>query len=79
MYKELGWSFLRDFFIGFEEIVKTVRQKLLEGTPLIHDSTVVAIKKVVIAKSREGRIVANILEIKNSYRRARQFITTFSL
>ena len=78
LFKELGWSF-RDFFIGFEEMVMTVRQKLLESTPLIHDSTVVAIKKVVIAKSREGRIAANVLEIKNSYRRARQFITFFSL
>jgi hypothetical protein len=78
LFKELGWSF-HDFFIGFEEMVITVRQKLLEGTPLIQDSTVVAIKKVVIAKSREGRIAAYDPEIKNSYRRARQFITTFSL
>ena len=38
-----------------------------------------AIKKVVIPKSREGRIAANVMERKNSYRRARQFITTFSL
>jgi hypothetical protein len=78
LFKGLGWSF-HDFFIGFEEMVMTVRQKLLEGTPLIQDSTVVSIKKVVIAKSREGRIAAYDPEIKNSYRRARQFITTFSL
>ena len=78
LLKELGWSFC-DFFIGFEEMVMTVRNNLLEGTPLIQDSTVVAIKKVVISKSREGRIAVNVLERKNSYRRARQFITTFSL
>jgi hypothetical protein len=60
-------------------MVMTVRKKLLEDTPPIHDSTVVAIKKVVIAKSRKGGIAANVLEIKNSYRRDRQFITTFSL
>ena len=42
LFKELGWSF-RDFFIGFEEMVMTVRQKQLEGTPLIQDSTVVVI------------------------------------
>ncbi len=78
LFKELGWSF-RDFFIGFEEMVMTVRQNLLEGTPLIQDSTVLAIKKVVIDKSHEGRIAVNVLERKNSYRRARQFITTFSL
>jgi hypothetical protein len=78
LFKGLGWSF-HDFFIGSEEMVMTVRQKLFEGTPLIQDSKVVAIKKVVIAKSREGRIAANDPEIKNSYRRARQFITTFSL
>jgi hypothetical protein len=78
LFKELEWSF-RDFSIGFEEMVMTVRKKLLEDTPPIHDSTVVAIKKVVIAKSREGGIAANVLKIKNSYCRARQFITTFSL
>jgi hypothetical protein len=55
LFKELGWGF-HDFFIGFEETVMTVRKNLLEDTPLIHDSTVVAIKKVVIAQSREGRI-----------------------
>ena len=64
LFKELGWSF-RDFFIGFEEMVMTVRKNLHEDT-LIHES-------------REGRIVVNVLERKNSYRRARQFITTFSL
>ena len=78
LFKELGWSF-HDFFIGFEEMVMTVRKNLLEGTPLIQDSTVVAIKKVVISKSREGRIAVNVPETKNSYKRARQFITTFSL
>ena len=64
LFKELGWSF-PDFFIGFEEMVMTVRKNLREDT-LIHES-------------REGRIVVNVLERKNSYRRARQFITTFSL
>ncbi len=79
LFKELGWSF-HDFFIGFEEMVMTVRQNLLKDAPLLQDSTVVAIKKVVIPKSREGsRIAVNVLERKNSYRRARQFITTFSL
>ncbi len=28
LFKEFGWSF-RDFFIGFEEMVMTVRKKLL--------------------------------------------------
>ena len=56
----------------------TVRKNLLEDTPPIQDSMVVAIKKVVIAKNREGRIAANDLEINNSYIRARQFIKNFS-
>ena len=49
LFTELGGSFY-DFFIGFEEMVMTVRQNLFEDTPLIHDSMVVAIKIVVIAK-----------------------------
>ena len=60
-------------------MVRAIRKKLLEDTPPIHDYKVVAVKKVVIDKSREGRIAANDPEMKNSYRRARQFITTFSL
>jgi hypothetical protein len=77
LFKELGFSF-RNFFIGSEEMVMTVRKNLIEGTPPIQDSTVVAIKKVVIDKSREYSIVAYDPEIKNSHRRARQFNTTFS-
>jgi hypothetical protein len=60
-------------------MVMTVRKNLLQDTPLIQDSTVVAIKKVLIPKSCEGRIAAYDQEIKNSHRRARKFITTFSL
>ena len=78
LFKGLGWSF-HDFFIGFEEMVMTVRKNLLQGTPLIQDSTVVAIKKVVIPKSREGRIAAYDSKIKNSHKRARLFIKNFSL
>jgi hypothetical protein len=77
LFTESRWSF-HDFFIGFEEMVMTVRKNLLEDTPPIQDSMVVAIKKVVIAKNREGRIAANDLEINNSYIRARQFIKNFS-
>ena len=77
LFTESRWSF-NDFFIGFEEMVMTVRKNLLEDTPPIQDSMVVAIKKVVIAKNREGRIAANDLEINNSYIRARQFIKNFS-
>ncbi len=33
LFKELGWSF-RDFFIGFEEMVMTVRKNLREDTPI---------------------------------------------
>ena len=77
LFKELGLSF-RDFFIDFEEMVMTVRKNLLQDNPPIQDSTVVAIKKVVIDKSREDSIVAYDPEIKNSRRSAQQLNTTFS-
>ena len=77
LFKELGWSF-HDFFIGFEEMVMTVRKNLLQDTPPIQDSMVVTIKKGVIAKNREDRIATNYPEINNSYLRARVFIKNFS-
>jgi hypothetical protein len=77
LFTELRWSF-HDFFIGFEEMVMTVRKNLLQDTPPIQDSMVVAIKKVVIAKNREDRIATNDPEINNSYIRARLFIKNFS-
>ena len=77
LFTELRWSF-HDFFIGFEEMVMTVRKNLLEDTPPIQDSMVVAIKNVVIPKNREDRIVANEPEINDSYIRARVFIKNFS-
>jgi hypothetical protein len=77
LFTESRWSF-HDFFIGFEEMVMTVRKNLLQDTPLIQDSMVVALKKVVIAKNREDRIAANDPEINNSYIRARLFIKKFS-
>jgi hypothetical protein len=77
LFTELRWSF-HDFFIGFEEMVMTVRKNLLEDTSPIQDSTVVAIKNVVIAKNREDRIAVNDPKINDSYLRARLFIKIFS-
>jgi hypothetical protein len=59
-------------------MVMTVRKNLLQDTPPIQDSMVVAIKKVVIAKNREDRVAANDPEINNSCIRARLFIKNFS-
>ena len=73
MFRNLGWTF-HDFFISFEEMVMTIRKKLLQETKF---GTIIMNRQLV--KGREGILMANDPEIHNSYRRARHFIKTFSL
>ena len=44
IFTALEWSF-RDFFLGFEEMVLTLRKKLLEESNMIQDFTDMTIKK----------------------------------
>jgi hypothetical protein len=87
VFCELGWEF-DDFFISFEEMVLTIRKKLLEdnmiednsiksslitATICPEETSVLAIRQNVIGSKCETPI------LNNSYRRARNYIKSFSL
>ncbi len=78
IFTSLGWSF-RDFFLGFEEMVLTLRKKLLESNKLIEGFTGLTIEKRGFNKSPADMITSNDWIKKDSLRKARRFINTFSL